>query len=82
MMRYSFRLGLLVVGMASATLGIVYWQHVGFVFEGLWFENGFKLHPLHLVAVGVIIVPPTMLDIFALDGSRPSAAPTAEAEHD
>ena len=65
---------LLVVGVASTTLGTAYWQHIGFTFEGLWFENGLRLHPLHLVAAGLFIVPPTMLDVFLLEASRPEQA--------
>ena len=61
-----------MVGVASTTLGMAYWQHIGFALDGLWFQNGFMLHPLHLVAAGLFIVPPTMLDVFLLEASRPA----------
>lgn len=68
-MRYALRLMLLALGVCIATFGLLYWQHRGFDFEGIWFhdENGFHIHPLHLVALGVAVVPPTIWDIFLLE---------------
>ena len=68
-MRYASRLGLLALGVCITTLGLLNWQHRGFDFEGIWFHdgNGFHLHPLHLVALGLAIVPPTIWEIFVLE---------------
>ena len=83
-MRYASRLVLLALGVCITTLGLLYWQHLGFDFEGIWFhdDHGFHLHPLHLVALGLAIVPPTIWEIFLLelahrrlDRTRAAAAP-------
>ena len=68
-MRYASRLVLLALGVCITTLGLLYWQHRGFDFEGIWFhdDHGFHLHPLHLVALGLAIVPPTIWEIFLLE---------------
>ena len=68
-MRYASRLALLALGVCITTLGLLYWQHRGFDFGGIWFHdgNGFHLHPLHLVALGLAIVPPTIWEIFVLE---------------
>ena len=68
-MSYLSRFVLLALGVGVTTLGLLYWQHRDFGFEGIWFhdENGFHLHPLHLVALGLAIVPPTIWEIFLLE---------------
>ena len=67
-MRYLLRFLLLTFGFALTTLGLVYWQHQGFEFEGLWLvDNGFRPHPLHIMVIGIALIPTAMWEIFVLD---------------
>lgn len=69
-LRRGFRLVLLTAGVACVTFGVAYWQHNDFTFQGLWFEEGLALHPLHLVAIGIAIVPPAIWDVFVMEATR------------
>lgn len=73
-LRYGFRLALVTAGIACVTFGVVYWQHNEFTFQGLWFEDGLALHPLHLVAVGTAIVPAAIWDVFVMEAARAERA--------
>ena len=73
----------LVLGAASAAVayGLLAWQHQGFTLAGVWLvDNGWRLHPVHFVVIGIGLLPPTMWDIFALDvRARRGPAPDAAA---
>ena len=70
-MKYLGRFLLLMIGVALSTLGLVYWQHRGFSFEGIWlYDNGYRPHPLHLLVLGIAMIPPAMWEIFLLDAHR------------
>ena len=60
---------LVTLGVACVTFGVAYWHHNDFAFRGLWFEDGLALHPLHLVAIGIAVVPPAIWDVFVMEGA-------------
>ncbi len=69
--RYIVRYLLLTTGFALTTYGLIEWQQQGFGFQGMWsFENGFKLHPLHFIVVGIAMIPPSLWEVFLLDAKR------------
>lgn len=57
-------------GAGCVAFGVAYWHDQGFSFHGLWFEAGLTLHPLHLVALGVAIVPAAIWDVFVMEAAR------------
>ena len=72
-MKYLLRFILLTLGFALTTAGLMGWHDRGFGFEGVWalklwsFETGLRLHPLHLVIVGLPMIPPALWEIFLLE---------------
>lgn len=71
LLRYLLRLGLLTAGFALATMGLLSWQAEGFTLVSFWpFSNLLTPHPLHLLIVGIAIIPPTLWDIFLLEQAR------------
>lgn len=72
-MRYLSRFALLCMGFALTTAGLMLWHAVGFGFHGIWFfDNDYRLHPLHLLIVGLAMIPPALWEIFVLEGRRRS----------
>jgi hypothetical protein len=70
-MRYLSRFLLLTMGFALTTAGLMHWHALGFGFRGLWlFDNGFRLHPLHLLILGLAMIPPALWEIFLLEHER------------
>ena len=65
--RYLLRFGLLCIGFALTTFGLMSWQSKGFTLDGLWFDNGWQTHPLHLLVLGIALIPPTLWEIFVLE---------------
>ena len=48
--------------------GIVYLSHQLGSFTGVWLvDNGFQLHPLHLLILGLAMIPPALWEIFILE---------------
>ncbi|MEZ5560380.1 MAG: hypothetical protein R3E86_17785 [Pseudomonadales bacterium] len=67
-MRYFLRFMLVATGFALTTAGLMAWHARGFSFSGVWFENGaLALHPLHLLIVGLAMIPPALWEIFVLE---------------
>ena len=67
-MKYLSRFLLLTIGFALIAAGLMKWHADGFSFEGIWlFNNGFKPHPLHLLILGLAMVPPALWEIFLLE---------------
>ena len=67
-MRYFLRFLLLALGFALTTAGLMAWHARGFAFEGVWLvDNGFQLHPLHLLILGLAMIPPALWEIFLLE---------------
>ncbi|MEM1229871.1 MAG: hypothetical protein AAGI15_04990 [Pseudomonadota bacterium] len=70
-LRYLLRFALLTIGFALTTLGLMTWQARGLSFDGLWpMEGPFAVHPLHLLVLGLAMIPPTLWEIFVLEQQR------------
>jgi hypothetical protein len=73
-MRYLVRFSLLTIGFAFTTAGLMFWHAQDFTFEGLWFfDNDFKLHPLHLLILGLAMIPPALWEVFILESKSRDA---------
>ncbi len=70
-MRYLVRFMLLTVGFALTAAGLMGWHAERFSFTGLYFfDNDYQLHPLHLLIIGLAMIPPTLWEIFVLEHQR------------
>lgn len=71
MFQYLLRLALLTLGVALATMGLLTWQAQGFALATLWpFARAFEPHPVHLLVLGIALIPPSLWDIFMLETRR------------
>ena len=67
-MRYLSRFLLLTIGFALTALGLMMWRAIGFSFEGLmFFDNDYRPHALHILVLGLAMIPPTLWEIFLLE---------------
>lgn len=67
-MRFFARFLLLVAAFALTTAGLMGWQDRGFGFVGLWPLDGDpRLHPLHLLVLGLAMIPPALWEVFLLE---------------
>jgi hypothetical protein len=72
-MKYLLRFLLLTVAFALTTAGLMGWHDRGFGFDGVWAlglwssDSGLQLHPLHLVIIGLPMIPPALWEIFLLE---------------
>jgi len=79
--RYLVRYGLLTLGTALATFGLIGWTDLHFDLRGFWlYDNGWQLHPVHLLIVGIGLIPPAIWEIFVLETGRPRPQGTSDAE--
>ncbi len=70
-LRFVIRLVLLAIGFALTTAGLLAWQEAQFSLENIWpFENGLRAHPLHILILGLALIPPTLWEIFVLESRR------------
>jgi len=70
-MRYLLRFLLLTAAFALTSAGLMFWNAEGFSFHGVWLLDGeFRLHPLHLLVLGLAMIPPALWEIFLLEHSR------------
>jgi len=71
MLKYLARCVLLTLGFALTTYGLVAWQHAGFSFSGIWpnFAD-LRVHPVHLLVLGLAMIPPAIWELFLLDARR------------
>ena len=70
-MRYLTRFLLLMTGFALTTAGLMMWHAQGFAFEGIWLiDNDYRPHPLHVLIVGLAMIPPSLWEIFLLESQR------------
>jgi hypothetical protein len=80
-MRYFWRFVLLATGFAFTTAGIVAWRDIGFRYDDLWPLAGAPaLHPLHLLAVGLGMIPLALWEILLLERRRQSTGAQAPLE--
>ncbi len=56
-------------------MGLMTWQARGFSFAGIWpLEGPFAAHPLHLLILGIAMIPPTLWEIFVLENRKDGAS--------
>lgn len=68
--KYLLRFSLLAIGFALTSMGLMTWQAKGFSLDGLWFNgSGWTTHPVHLLVLGIAMIPPTLWEIFVLENS-------------
>jgi hypothetical protein len=81
-MRYFWRFLLLATGFAFTTAGLVAWRDIGFRYDDVWPLAGAPaLHPLHLLAVGLGMIPLAIWEIFLLERrpQTPASPPPLDA---
>ena len=67
-MRYLIRFLLLTIGFALTTAGLLSWQTIGFSLNGIWpFAGDMEAHPVHVLVLGLALIPPTVWEIFVLE---------------
>lgn len=67
-MRYLTSFLLLAVAFALTTAGLMLWHAQDFGFQGIWFfDNDYKPHALHLLVLGIAMIPPALWEIFILE---------------
>ena len=67
-MKYAFRFVLLTIGFALTSYGLLSWQAIGFSLQGIWlFDNGFEPHAVHVLILGLAMIPPTLWEISLLE---------------
>jgi hypothetical protein len=67
-MRYLLRFLLLTLGFALTTAGLMDWRGQNFTFHGVWLvDSGWQLHPLHLLILGLAMIPPALWENFLLE---------------
>lgn len=67
-MKFFARFLLLVAAFALTTAGLMGWQDRGFGFDGLWPLDGDpEVHPLHLLVLGLAMIPPALWEVFLLE---------------
>jgi len=79
-MKYFARFVLLMAGFALTTTGLMGWQDLDFGFDGVWpLEDGFGLHPLHLLMLGLAMIPPALWELFLLERGHHDTRPPVQA---
>ena len=72
-MKLLIRLLLLIVATALLTCGVLLWQAEGFRLDGLLrLDNLWVVHPVHLLIVGIAMLPVTLWEIFLLEPRSPA----------
>ena len=72
-MRYLSSFMLLMIGFALTTAGLMMWRSIGFSFNGIWFfDNDYRPHALHLLVLGLAMIPPALWEIFILENAQRS----------
>ena len=72
--KYCLQYVLLITGFALLAYGMINWSRIGFSMQGIWFfDNDFSVHALHLVIIGIAMIPPAMWEIFLLETRRTEA---------
>lgn len=69
--RYFIRFTLLMTGFALTAAGLLAWQDINFDLDGMWpLADEFSPHPVHVMALGMALIPPTLWEIFVLENDR------------
>jgi hypothetical protein len=66
--RLLLRCLLLTTAFALTTFGLMQWQAEAFDTSGIWpFAPHWRLHPLHCIALGIVMIPLSLWEIFLLE---------------
>jgi hypothetical protein len=66
--RLLLRCLLLTAAFGLTTFALARWQTMGFNWTGIWPLSGpFELHPVHILILGIAMIPPALWEIFLLD---------------
>ncbi len=66
--RYLIRFVLLTAGFALTTAGILAWQNIDFSLSEVWpMADERAVHPVHVIVIGMALIPPTLWEIFVLE---------------
>ncbi len=69
--RLLLRCVLLTVAFALTTFALARWQSIGFRWSEIWpLAREFSLHPVHVLILGIAMIPPALWEIFLLDAAR------------
>ncbi len=80
LVRYLVRCLLILAGFALLTWGLLDWQAQRYALGGFWPFNGSGWHPLHLVILGLALIPAASLELLLLGQPAPAdPAPPAPA---
>lgn len=59
---------LLTLAFALTTFGLIGWHEVDYQLTEVWpFVGPPSFHPVHFLALGVAMIPPSLWEIFAVD---------------
>jgi hypothetical protein len=79
--RYLIRFTLLTAGFALTAAGLLAWQEIDFDLDGMWpLADELTPHPVHVMALGMALIPPTLWEIFVLENSH-SGSSSAQRKH-
>ncbi len=68
MIGHLLRYLLLATAFALTTYGLIAWHEFDYGFGAVWpFSGPLALHPVHLLALGVAMIPASLWEIFAID---------------
>ena len=69
--RYFVRYGVLTLGVTLTTFGLITWAARDFDLGGFWlYDNDWRLHPVHLLILGIGLTPQAIWEIFVLETIR------------
>lgn len=71
-LRLLLRCTLLTIAFALTTYALARWQTLGFSFVDIWpMADELELHPVHVLILGIAMIPPALWEIFLLDTALP-----------
>lgn len=69
--KFLLRYCLLAAAAALLGYGLVAWHDRGMAIDGiLFYDNHWRPHPMHLLVLGICLLPIAMWQVFALDVKR------------
>ena len=69
--RYLVRYAVLTLGVTLTTFGLITWAERDFDLSGFWLvDNDWRLHPVHLLILGIGVIPQAIWEIFVLETFR------------
>ncbi len=63
---------LLTIAFALTSYALARWQTIAFSFVDIWpMADELELHPVHVLVLGIAMIPPALWEIFLLDTAGP-----------